>query len=63
MQTSEWRGCKCFVYFDWAIDLFVSKAGRGVDMERTLESLEGDLYGKVVKIMKRKCQGGKRVLE
>jgi hypothetical protein len=42
---------------------WTSKAGRGVDMEHTLESLEGDLYGKVVKIMKRKCQGGKRVLE
>lgn len=42
---------------------WTSKAGRGVDMEHTLEGLEGTLYGKVVKIMKRKCVDGKRVLE
>jgi hypothetical protein len=42
---------------------WTSKAGSGIDMEHALESLEGDLYGKVVKVMKRKCQGGKRVLE
>jgi hypothetical protein len=42
---------------------WTSKAGRGVDMEHTLESLEGNLYGKVVKVMKRKCQDGKRVPE
>jgi hypothetical protein len=46
-----------------ASGVWTSKAGRGVDMEHTLDSLEGDLYGKVVKVMKRKCQGGKRVLE
>jgi hypothetical protein len=28
-----------------------------------LEGLEGEFYGKVSKIMRRKCQGGKRVLE
>jgi hypothetical protein len=43
---------------------WTSKMGKGVDIEHpTLECLEGDFYGKVVKIMKRKCQGGKRVLE
>ena len=36
---------------------------RGVDMDHTLDSLEGRFCGKVVKIMKRKCQGGRRVLE
>jgi hypothetical protein len=43
--------------------LWTSKAGRGVDIEHTLEGLEGNLYGTVVKVMKRKCQDGKRVLE
>jgi hypothetical protein len=37
--------------------------GRGVDIEHTLEGLEGEFYGKVTKIMKRKCKDGKRVLE
>jgi hypothetical protein len=46
-----------------ASGLWTSKMGRGVDIEHTLEGLEGDFCGKVVKIMKRKCQGGKRVLE
>ena len=46
-----------------ASGIWVSKLGKGVDVEHLLEGLEGDLYGKVVKIMKRKCQGGKRVLE
>lgn len=46
-----------------ASGLWTSKMGRGVDIEHTLEGLECDFYGKVVKIMKRKCQGGKRVLE
>jgi hypothetical protein len=42
---------------------WVSKMGKGVDIEHfSLECLEGDFYGKVVKIMRRKCQGG-RVLE
>jgi hypothetical protein len=43
--------------------IWTSKMGKGVDIEHTLESLEGDFYGKVEKIMKRKCQDGKRVLE
>jgi hypothetical protein len=46
-----------------ASGIWTSKMGRGVDIEHTLEGLEGDFYGKVAKIMKRKCQGGKRVLE
>jgi hypothetical protein len=47
-----------------ASGIWTSKMGKGVDIQHdTLESLEGDFYGKVVKIMKRKCQGGKRVLE
>lgn len=46
-----------------ASGMWTSKAGRGVDMEHTLVSLEGNLYGKVVKVMKRKCKDGKRVLE
>jgi hypothetical protein len=46
-----------------ATGVWTSKAGKGVDIEHTLEGLEGDLYGNVVKIMKRKCQDGKRVLE
>ena len=46
-----------------ASGLWTSKAGKGKDFEHELEALEGDFYGQVVKIMKRKCQGGKRVLE
>jgi hypothetical protein len=46
-----------------ASGIWVSKMGKGADIEHTLESIEGDLYGKVAKIMKRKCQGGRRVLE
>jgi hypothetical protein len=46
-----------------ASGIWTSKMGRGVDMEHTLESIEGNFYGKVEKIMKRKCQDGKRVLE
>jgi hypothetical protein len=46
-----------------ASGLWTSKMGRGVDIEHALEALEGDFYGKVVAFMKRKCQGGKRVLE
>jgi len=45
-----------------ASGIWTSKMGKGVDLEHTLEALEGDFYGKVVKIMKRKCEGG-RVLE
>ena len=46
-----------------ASGMWTSKTGKGRDLEHELEWLEGDFYGKVVKIMKRKCQGGKRVLE
>lgn len=46
-----------------ASGIWVSKMGKGVDIEHTLEALEGEFYGKVVRIMRRKCQGGSRVLE
>jgi hypothetical protein len=46
-----------------ASGIWTSKMGKGVDIEHTLEGLEGEFYGKVVKIMKRKCHGGRRVLE
>jgi hypothetical protein len=46
-----------------ASGVWTSKMGKGVDMEHSRNALEGDFYGKVVKIMKRKCQDGKRVLE
>lgn len=46
-----------------ASGVWTSKAGKGVDIEHTLEGLEGELYGRVSKIMKRKCHSGKRVLE
>jgi len=46
-----------------ASGIWVSKLGIGKDIEHTLAGLEGDLYGKVVKIMKRKCKDGRRVLE
>ena len=46
-----------------ASGMWTSKAGKGRDLEHELEWLEGDFYGRVVRIMKRKCQGGKRVLE
>lgn len=45
-----------------ASGVWFSKMGAGVDIEHTLEALEGDFYGKVVKIMRRECKGG-RVLE
>ncbi|MGA2883468.1 MAG: hypothetical protein ABSG13_31385 [Bryobacteraceae bacterium] len=44
--------------------LWTSKMGKGRDIDHaTLASLEGDSYGRVVKIMKRPCKEGKRVLE
>jgi len=46
-----------------ATGVWTSKVGKGVDIEHALEALEGEFFGNVVKIMKRKCQGGKRVLE
>jgi hypothetical protein len=42
---------------------WTSKAGKGRDFEHELEALEGSFHGKVVKVMRRKCQGGRRVLE
>ena len=42
---------------------WTSKMGKGIDMEHALEWIEGEFYGKVVRIMKRKCPGGRRVLE
>jgi len=42
---------------------WVSKLGSGKDVEHTLGGLEGVEYGKVVRIMKRKCKDGRRVLE
>jgi hypothetical protein len=47
-----------------ASGMWTSKMGKDVDLEHpSLECLEGDFYGKVVKVMKRKCKDGKRVLE
>jgi hypothetical protein len=47
-----------------ASGLWISKMGRGCDIDHvTLAALEGDAYGKVVKIMRRPCKDGKRVLE
>jgi hypothetical protein len=46
-----------------ASGIWTSKTGRGVYIEHALESIEGDFYGKVTKIMKRKCPDGRRVLE
>jgi hypothetical protein len=43
--------------------IWASKMGKGVDMEHTLEALEGAFYGRVVKIMKRRCRNGRRVFE
>ena len=44
--------------------VWTSKMGKGCDIEHaTLQCLEGAIMGKVVKIMKRRCKGGKRVLE
>ena len=46
-----------------ASGVWVSKLGEGKDIEHTLAGLQGELYGQVVKIMKRKCKDGRRVLE
>jgi hypothetical protein len=47
-----------------ASGVWVSKMGKGVDIEhQTLEELEGEFFGKVVKIMRRRCVNGRRVLE
>jgi hypothetical protein len=46
-----------------ASGVWVSKLGEGKDIEHTLTGLQGKLYGTVIKIMKRKCRDGRRVLE
>jgi hypothetical protein len=46
-----------------ASGIWASKTGKGVDLEHTLEALEGDFYGRVAKIMRRECKDGRRVLE
>lgn len=47
-----------------ASGVWVSKMGKGCDIEHsTLAGVECEIMGKVVKIMKRKCPDGKRVLE
>jgi hypothetical protein len=46
-----------------ASGIWVSKMGKGVDIEHTLDGLEGDFPGSVIKIMRRKCKDGRRVLE
>jgi hypothetical protein len=47
-----------------ASGVWTSKMGRGHDIDHaTLAALEGETMGKVIKIMKRRCQGGRRVLE
>ncbi len=47
-----------------ASGLWTSKMGKGRDIDHTtLAALEGEFYGRVVKIMKRPCKDGKRVLE
>ena len=47
-----------------ASGLWTSKMGKGRDIDHAkLAALEGDFYGKVVKIMGRPCKEGRRVLE
>lgn len=53
----------CPVARQKASGIWVSKMGKGVDIEHTLDGLQGDFPGNVVKIMKRKCQDGRRALE
>lgn len=41
---------------------WTSKLGKGYDIQHaTLDALENDEYGKVAVLMRRKCQGGRRV--
>jgi len=43
---------------------WTSKMGKGRDIDHaSLAALEGKAFGKVVKIMKRQCKDGRRVLE
>ena len=47
-----------------ASGIWTSKMGKGHDIDHpTLSALEGATMGTVVKIMKRKCKDGRRVLE
>lgn len=47
-----------------ASGVWTSKMGKGCDIDHArLAALEGDFYGSVVKVMKRPCKEGKRVLE
>ncbi len=47
-----------------ASGMWTSKMGKGHDIDHpNLECLEGATMGKVVKIMKRRCKEGRRVLE
>jgi hypothetical protein len=46
-----------------ASGMWVSKMGKGIDFEHTLEGLVGEFPGDVIKVMKRKCIDGRRVLE
>jgi hypothetical protein len=47
-----------------AAGVWVSKMGKGCDIEHaTLSAVECEMMGNVVKIMKRPCRDGRRVLE
>jgi hypothetical protein len=47
-----------------ASGVWTSKMGKGRDIDHvTLAALECELFGRVVRIMKRPCEDGKRVLE
>jgi len=47
-----------------ASGLWTSKMGKGRDIDHAaLSDLEGECYGRVVRIMRRPCRDGKRVLE
>jgi hypothetical protein len=46
-----------------ASGVWISKMGTGHDIEHTIESLEGGIAGDLLKIMKRPCMHGRRVLE
>jgi len=47
-----------------ASGVWVSKMGKGCDIEHsTLSAVECEIMGKIVRIMKRRCRDGRRVLE
>ena len=56
-------GCPEHVARQKASGMWTSKMGKGVDLEHSLDALEGVFYGKVTKIMQRPCKHGRRVLE